>query len=271
MNFIERIIYNLSGEMERPGNYGWFHLMFIAIVIAASLFFLLKLKDCSDRTERILLLAFWAALVLFETYKQLQFSVSFNDAGTEGWDYQWYAFPYQFCDTPLYLLPFAALLKEGKARSAVKMFLATYTLFAGLVVYIYPNDVFIRTIGVDIQTMFHHGTQIVLGLFLGARLIRSRQMKLPVFVRAIGIFVIMVAVAFALNNLVPLITEDTFNMYYIGPVFECTLPVLSDIYAHVPYAVFLAVYVLGFTFAASLLFGAFTAAKKLRAKRGAPA
>ena len=267
MNVIETVIYHLSGEMTRPEDYGWFHLLFIAIVAAASFFFILKLRRCSDKTERVLLLSFWAALVLFEVYKQLQFSIHFDETGAASWSYQWYAFPFQFCDTPFYLLPFAALLKEGRARNAVKMFLATYTLFAGLVVYIYPNDVFIRTIGVDIQTMVHHGTQIVLGLFLGVRLIRSGQMKLPVFARAIGIFAGMVGVAFALNNLAPLVTEDTFNMYYIGPRFECTLPVLSTVYARVPYPVFLLIYIVGFSLAAALLFAGFTAAQKLSAAR----
>ena len=263
MNLIEKIIYHLSGEMERPVNYGWFHIMFILIVVAASVCFIVFLRNCSDKTERILLLAFWVALVLFETYKQFQFSINFNEDGTTFWDYQWYAFPYQFCDTPLYLLPFAALLKEGKARNAVKMFLATYTFFAGIVVYIYPNDVFIKTIGVDIQTMFHHGTQVLLGVFLGVRLIKSGQMKLKVFARAIGVFGIMVSVAFALNNLVPLITDETFNMYYIGPVFDCSLPILSDIYQSVPYVIFLLIYIIGFSFAASLLFGIFTGVKKI--------
>lgn len=263
MNLIESLIYRLSDEMTRPVNYGWFHLMFIAIIACATVFFVVRLRNVSDKTERVILLSFWGALLLFEAYKQLQFSIDFNADGTTSWSYRWYAFPFQFCDTPLYLLPFAALLKNGKARNAVRMFLATYTLFAGIVVYIYPNDVFVRTIGINIQTMVHHGTQILLGVFLGVRLIRDKQMKLSVFSRAIPVFAVMVSTAFLLNNLAPLVTEDSFNMYYIGPRFECTLPVLSSVYKSVPYPVFLLTYILGFTLAALLLFGLFKAAERL--------
>ena len=33
MNFFEKIIHSLEGTMTTPTNYGWFHLMFIAIVL----------------------------------------------------------------------------------------------------------------------------------------------------------------------------------------------------------------------------------------------
>ena len=92
-------------------------------------------------------------------------------------------------------------------------------------------------------------------------------MKLPVFARAAGIFIGMVGIALALNHLAPFVTEDTFNMYYIGPRFPCTLPVLSAVYDQVPYIVFLLIYIIGFSLVAALLFTCFTAAQKLSAAR----
>ena len=135
------------------------------------------------------------------------------------------------------------------------MFLAIFSLFAGLIVYVYPNDVFVHTIGINIQTMVHHGTQVVLGFYLGMRLRREGKLTLPVYLRAVGMFCALVLIALGLNLAAPLFTDETFNMFYIGPRFPCSLVVLDQIYRKLPYPVFLALYVWGFSFAALLMLG----------------
>ena len=112
MNLFERFIHFFEGEMETPTNYGWFHLMFIGIVILFTVFLCLKFKDCDDKIFRRITLICWITIVALEILKQLVFSFEFD--GTNAvWDYQWYAFPYQFCSTPLYVLPFIAFLRDA--------------------------------------------------------------------------------------------------------------------------------------------------------------
>jgi len=48
--------------------------------------------------------------------------------------------------------------------------------------------------------------------------------------------------------------DDTFNMYFISPYFDCTLPILSIIYPLVPYPLFLVMYILGFSLIAALMY-----------------
>ena len=43
-------------------------------------------------------------------------------------------------------------------------------------------------------------------------------------------------------------------MFYISPFQPCTLPILSDVYAKVPYPVFLMIYAIGFFVAAAIIF-----------------
>ncbi|MBQ4341223.1 MAG: hypothetical protein II756_01820, partial [Clostridia bacterium] len=62
---------------------------------------------------------------------------------------------------------------------------------------------------------------------------------------------------------VPRFTDETFNMFFISPKFPSTLPLLSVVWENTPWPVFLAVYLLGFTFCAWLVF---TAARLLTAK-----
>lgn len=253
MNFLEEILYLLSPVMERPGNYGWFHLMWIGITTCITILLCVFFSKASIKKEKVILLVVWIIIVLFEIYKQLLFSVNFGETVT--WDYQWYAFPFQLCSSPLYIIPLALISKEGKFRDAALMFLATFAFFGGLVVYIYPNDVFIEYIGINIQTMIHHGSQIVLGILIAVRLCLKNKMTIKNYLNSVLIFISMVAVAFLLNIWVPTFTDETFNMFYIGPKYPCSLVIVGDIYSKVPYPVFLLIYIIGFSLIALLFFG----------------
>ena len=244
--------------MERPDNYGWFHLLFLGLVLVGTVALCHYGLHASARQERRVLLTFWAVIVVLEVYKELQFAMRWTEPVAENpvtWRYAWYAFPFQFCSSPFYILPIAALAKRERVRDAARMFLAIFSLFAGLVVFIYPNDVFVRTIGIDIQTMVHHGTQVVLGFYLGMRLCREGKLNWTNYLRAVCVFCVLVLIALGLNLAAPLFTDETFNMFYIGPRFPCSLVILDQIYLRLPYPVFLALYVLGFSFAALLMLG----------------
>ena len=103
--------------------------------------------------------------------------------------------------------------------------------------------------------MVHHGVQVFFGIYLAVRY--REKLNLKNLVRATGIFVVMCAIAMAIN----LITHHTditgvyggLNMFFISPYYPCTLPVLSMIYPIVPYPVFLCIYVFGFMLCAGLV------------------
>lgn len=252
MNWFEFAVYRLSGRMETPQGYGLFHWSCIALVIGATIFLCLRFGKVDEKTERKILFSGWLILLVLEIYKQLLYSVDFSETVT--WDYEWYAFPFQFCSSPLYLLPIAALSHHEKIRDAVRMFLSTFSLFAGLAVYIYTDDVFSSYIGINIQTMIHHGVMIVFGIWLGGRLVRENKMKLSVFLHSCIVFLIMITIALLMNIAAPAVTDELFNMFFIGPNYPCTLVILEQIYPAVPYPVFFLIYALGFCTAAFLLY-----------------
>ena len=252
MNFFEKIVYALSATMERPTIFGTWHFVSLALAIALTAFMIWKFKDCSDKTLRRILFAFWIVIVILEVYKQIVFSMH-SDGVTAEWRYQWYAFPFQFCSTPIYLLPILVFAKDCKFRNAVMAYMVTFSLFAGLVVMIYPGDVFIEIIGINIQTMVHHGLQLVIGVFLAAH--NRHHLNKRFFAWAMSAFVVLCAVALGLNTVMHYAKPDVgFNMFYISPFQNCTLPVLSEVYAKAPYPVFLIVYVLGFTLVATIVY-----------------
>ncbi|MBO5879168.1 MAG: YwaF family protein, partial [Clostridia bacterium] len=196
-------------------------------------------------------------ILLLEVYKQINFAFDYNE-GDPIWDYAWYSFPYQFCSMPLYVLPFIAFLNNGKVRNACIAFMTYFSLIGGIVVFIYPGDVFIQTIGINIQTMVHHGSQLVLGIYFAVY--NRRKFGFKYFLSAIPVFVVLFCGAMLLNFAVHAYfmkngIGDTFNMFFVSPYYDCTLPVFSSIYQAVPYPIFLFLYILGMSIGASLIFG----------------
>ncbi len=257
MNTFEKFIHLFEGEMTRPTNYGWFHLMFIGIVIVATVLICVGFKNSSDKTFRRIMLICWLVMVTLEAYKQVVFTFECDDLGVATWDYQWYAFPYQLCSTPLYVLPFIAFLKDNKIREALASYMSFFSLFGGLAVFFYPHDVFVQTIGINIQTMVHHGLQIVLGIF--CTVYYRKRCSIKHYLRSVPVFALMTAIAILLNEAVYAVfaengIDETFNMFYISRHFDCTLPVLSGIYEKVPYIGFTLIYVLGFAVISFILY-----------------
>jgi hypothetical protein len=66
---------------------------------------------------------------------------------------------------------------------------------------------------------------------------------------ALPTFITLITLALTANILYKQFGDpsQTFNMFFISPYYACTLPILSIINEKVPYLVFLACYVLGFT------------------------
>ena len=251
MNAFEKIIYFLRAEMERPPLFGVWHFVSLAIALALAAFMVWKFKDCNDKTLRIILGIFWAVMLCFEIYKQIVFSMN-SDGITATWSYDWHAFPFQFCSTPLYLLPILVFAKEGKFRNAIVAYMVTFSFFAGFVVMVYPGDVFIELIGINIQTMVHHGLQLVMGVFLVAH--NRHHLSKRFFAWSMIVFTVLASLALVMNVIANYRMPGVeFNMFFISPFQPCTLPVLSIIYPLVPYPVYLLIYLLGFALV-SLIF-----------------
>ena len=251
MNTFEKIINFLASEMQTPGLYGVFHIISLVIIAVLTIVLCWACRNCSEKTFKWLIASAWIVMVVFEIYKEIVMSFN-NEGGKVYWDYQWHTFPFQLCSLPLYLLPFIAFKKPGKFRDCIMAFMSSFVLFGGLSTILVPTTVFIPTIGVNIQTMVHHGIQVVLGVFI---LVHERKrINLKFFIPAIYVFLVAVAVALAMNFIFPTFLDEKFAMFYISPYYPCVIPVLDIIYANTHYAVFLLLYIIGLTLVAFLTY-----------------
>ena len=258
----------LEFKISTPTNYGWFHLLFMAIIIAVTVFICLKFKDCDQKTFKKITFFCWLIMFVFEIYKQFVFTFDYTDGKIVS-DYSWYSFPFQLCSTPLYVLPFIAFMKESKIRDALCSYISTFALFGGLVVFFYPNDVFIDILGIDIQTMIHHGLQIVTGIFFAVY--NRKKLTIKYFLSSVPVFIFLLLIAVLLNEVVhgALISAgktDDFSMFYISPYVPNHLPLLSLVYSAVDWIIFVLAYVLGFTLASLIVFYAIVGGVKLFTK-----
>lgn len=253
MTGFEKLIYSLSERFEQPPKlYGTWHIVSLVLTLAVTVFLVAMFKDCSDETLRRVLLVLWLTLLFFEVYKQFAFALQ-TDGATAEWKYNWHSFPFQFCSTPLYLLPIIIFAKEGRFRNAIVAYMVTFSLFAGLIVMVYPGDVFTFIIGVNVQTMVHHGLQLAIGIFLVAH--NRHHLNKRFFAWSMMVFTVFAGIALLLNTVMHYAKPEVeFNMFFISPFQPCTLPVLSAIYPLVPYPVYLLMYVLGFALVSALVY-----------------
>ena len=255
MDLLISIFEFITVEGERPDNYDPYHFRWVGIVLAITVFLLCFCQNMSDKSVRNVTAGLWLSMAILELMKQLIFGLSVVD-GAFVWDFEWYAFPFQFCASPLYVLPIVAFAKDGKLRDAAITFIATFSLFAGICVYIFPNDVFVHTTIINAQAMYHHGVQIFWGIYLAVRY--KEKMHFKNLLKGTLIFSTLAAIAMVMNIVMHNYflaqgMDDTFNMFFISPYYECTLPVLSVVYHAVPYPVFLCVYIFGFMLCAGLI------------------
>ena len=246
----EKIWNVLEYRTATPKVGGWFHLSFWALSIAAGVLLCLWLKDGKKHAPHVVV-STAVLVILLEVYKLYHFGL-IQGGGT--FAFPWRYFPFQFCSTPMYVGFLTAFFPKGKVRDSLYAYLATFSVFAGAAVMIYPGDVFVETIGINIQTMICHGTMISVGaaLFAGGHV----KLEHKTILKALPVFAVCVAIACVMNELAHvtgLLARESFNMFYFSPYVAPSLPVYSLVQGVVPFPWSLIIYIAGFTAAAYLM------------------
>ena len=252
MEFLQSVLRVMDHQMETPRVFGWFHIICLALTVLVTVLLCFRHKEDSDHRVRSVVLITAIVVTIAEIYKQINYSFSYTDGIS--FDYQWYAFPFQFCSTPMYVGLLAGILPKGKLQQALYSYLATFAVFAGLCVMIYPGDVFVGTLGINIQTVICHGSMICIGVYL----FYTGTVKLEhrTIVQAMLVFACTVSMAVLLNELAywtGLLERETFNMFFVSRHCDPSLPVYSLVQAIVPYPWCLLIYIAGFTAASYLI------------------
>ncbi len=277
MTAFEDLIYrglNFRLEQDIP-LYGLFHIIAIILTVALTVCMVMFFRDAKDSTMRKIVFAGWVIMILFEIGKQV--CGSLQPDGT--WVYNWHGFPFQFCSTPMYTFPFVFLMKDCKFRRAIMAYIATFSLFAGIIVMILPTTVLTDLVFTSTQSMVHHGLQVVFGVYMAAY--NRHHLNKRFFAWCMMVFAAFASVALILNlTIYPALQAKTpdpkFCMFYISPYDMDNLPILYSIWQKVDFPVYLIIYIFGFTLVAALVYAvekgivALTLRKKQRAQDQIP-
>lgn len=250
VEFFANVLRVLDARMTTPGAYGWFHLLWWAITLGAGIGLCIWHRHGgNDRRVRNVVFGVAVTVILLEIYKIINFGFTYEN-GVQ-FNFEWYSFPWQFCSTPMYVGFLVGIIRKGKVHQSLCAYLATYAVFAGTAVMVYPGDVFIETIGINIQTMICHGSMISVGIYL----LYTGYVKLEhkTILKALPVFVCALVVAMVMNEIAHANGMSDFNMFYISPHAEPHLPVYSDVQRAVAYPWSLLIYIFGFTAAGYLM------------------
>ena len=256
MNWFENVIYMLQIEMEEPKPWGWFHLMWIfLVVISLIILFCLRNKH-SEKQLKIVLGTYGIVALGFELIKQLIWSFNYDSiTGLVTWDYQWYAAPFQLCTTPIFASIICLFLKENKFRNALLSYMAYVTILGSFMTMIIPDSCFVSDTLINIHTMWLHCGSFVVSIYLlMSRTVKINKQNLKSAIKVFLIFVLLAEIInISIYNL-GILGEETFNMFYISPYFISTLPVFNVIQENVLFIIYLLIYIIAISLGATIVY-----------------
>lgn len=245
MNWFEKFLYLLQGEMETPKTFDWFHILWIIFVlISVTLLFLTRKKHNEKRLKLILGIYGIIAFVL-ELLKQLIWAFNYDSiTNMITWDYEWYSAPFQLCTTPIFITLICLFLNNNKLRKSLLSYMAFVTILGSLVTLIIPDSCFTSDILINIHTMWLHCGSLVVSVYL---LISGEvEINKNNLVNSFIVFLIFVLFAEVLNIAIynsGILNGETFNMFYISPYFITHLPVFKTVQESVPFIIYLLFYI----------------------------
>ena len=249
-----KILEIIKTKMDVPTLGGWFHILCCVVTIVAAVVLIVTQKRDDDARTRRVVVIVAVVSILLEVYKQICMNFDLVDGASVYHGYEWYAFPFQFCSMPMYVGLLCGLVKNRHIQDSLYAFLATYAVFAGLCVMAYPIQVFVGTVGINLQTMFCHGSMITVGIYL----LGTGKVKLEhkTILKAMPVFLVGMVMAIIMNEIAyscGVLEYNDFNMFYINPHCPSTLPVYSMIHGKLPFPVCALIYYTVFSLVAYLI------------------
>ncbi len=208
--YIDAFMHATAWAMEKPAPYGAFHLTYTFVGLIVSILLAWRLRNLSDKGNRIFLMVCGVILAVFELYKQL-----FHFYYIEEHTYAWWIFPFQLCSVPMYLCLIATWLKKGKVQRAMYCFMMTYNLLGGAMAFIEPSGIVLEYWTLTLHAFTWHMSLIFIGIYLF--LSKRGGLSKEDFVLSTKLFGVLCVIAFALNLVFRKVSGGEVNNFYIGP------------------------------------------------------
>lgn len=259
---------NLIWPGEKPKVFGWYHIMWFVIMIAACVLvsIFISKKDNKNKNEKLVFFI-GLGLIILEIFKQIYCVVVSKY-------FDWNQVPLQFCSVPMYIAFVSGIIKNERIKDFLYRFLASFGTIAGLAVMIFPGSVFNTDyIVLLIHTMIWHSAMVVIGVHLIVSKGYGKSIK-ELFSPAILLYSLVIF-ALIVNVLAQGIYfgvpgneyHGEFNLFYVSPFYECPLPILGNVIKNnVIYPVFLLAYLAVFSLGAVVVWSIIMLIRRLTKK-----
>ena len=221
--------------MEEPGIISWFHFFALIPIIISAILIPLFFKDTKEKTYKSILFVFWVALIILEIFKQLVKAYHYEEPSY--WEYSIRDFPFSICSMVYYFVPIILYVnkeKHPKIVDAAVGYLSFITLTMGIVVCVYTKMVTSELIFINLQTFIHHGSLIVLGVFIYVW--NRKSVTIKTFYRSLIAFAITAVIAIIINLA---FYPHFINMFFINPRRITNLPIGNIVQEKAGYPVYL--------------------------------
>ena len=232
---MEEFLHFLQGEMEVPGIISWFHFLMLIPIIALTFLISFFFKNSSEKTYKKLLLIHWIILLVLETFKQIIKAFHYGDPSY--WEYSIRDFPFSICSMVYYFIPIILFVnkdKHPKIIDAANGYLCFISLVSGIAVCIYTDMVMSNLIFINVQSLIHHGAQVILGVYIYVW--NRKTISIKTVYRSLIAFVITAAIAIIINLC---FYPNFINMFFINPTRITNLPIGSIVQEKAGYPVYL--------------------------------
>jgi len=232
---MEEFLHFLQGEMEVPGIFSWFHFVMLIPIIGLTIFISLFFKNTKEKVYKRILLIFWIILLVLELFKQL--IKSFHYGSPSYWEYSVRDFPFSICSMIYYFIPIILFVDKEKHPKIVDTavgYLCLISLTMGIVVCIYTDMIMTNLVFINVQSLIHHGTQVILGVFV--YVYNRKTISIKTVFRTLIAFLITAGIAIIINVC---FYPHFINMFFINPTRITNLPIGNIVQEKAGYAVYL--------------------------------
>ena len=253
VNAFEKIIAFLGKTAEKPQMYGAFHIISLCVIFVLSVVIIYFRKRLTDKFIAYSFLVSGIIMAVFEIYKQLVISYI---PETDTWIYSWSIFPFQFCSTPIYLTLiafFAYRANKTRLFKSITAFLGTYSLIGAIVVlFIGTYTVLNPIIGINIQTMLHHGIMFLISVTVLVS--GTVRFDVKTVFGAFKLFCVLTVMALILIKIFE--SKEKFDMFYLSKNSDFIYPAFKELFGgRLPHYIYVMGYIALFTVGAFIIVG----------------
>lgn len=220
-------INKISDIPYNPTAYGAFHILFLMLtVFGVALVFKFTHPNINKKTKLTILITILVVMFLGELYKEYDYYRHGLTGIAVVNEFPWCTFPWQFCDTPVYILFLTLIIPSERFKKIGYTYLLCFGFIVGFAVMVSPSSAFTDRLFVSMQTMIHHGLMIVLSMFILRTKIYGTFKD---YKWASLILLSFIWVAFVLNIALHELSGGVIECFYINPKIPTRFPVLDKI------------------------------------------